>query len=113
MKVTIEQIIEAAEQNGFEWTQAKFFNDKGDITQACVLGQVALNLDLSAVSLLNSLNRECSYIGNEIFRYNDYEAKTYAGAVKGLKKYLAPFKGREIEVTRSRRKRRLVRKSGI
>lgn len=121
MQVTIDDIIKAAEKNGFEWSQGEFYNKTGDITKACILGQVALNLDISPNALLQELNNiwiEANHIrgyaGIAIWVYNDDKATSYKDAVKHLKQVLSHVPSDTVfNFRKAGRKRRLVRKAGL
>jgi hypothetical protein len=98
MRVTIEELIAAAEANGYEHIRHAWFRDEtgnstggysqqNTIVKACFMGQVALNLGVEADSLLLALNKHFAGLGNNIITWNDFNALPY-------KDILGKFKNR-------------------
>jgi len=107
----MDDIIKAAEMNGFEWTKKKYYNGRGPITEACVLGQIALNTKINPNDLLSALNMAIGYGDSaKIWHYNDFEATSYEDSVANLKKVLSSHQGKEITVKTLTTKREIIRK---
>lgn len=92
--VTLKELIEAAEKNGFPWIGHGTRNEKSENTRYCVLEQAALNLGLhrsSWAEISEGLNAISPKLGETIWVYNDDQAKSYEEAFSFLKKSLEPF----------------------
>ena len=110
--IKISDVIAAAEKNGFRWIRTwqhthLVRNEQGYyisvIDSACVLGQAAINLGATNMSVLDALNGLEKYkddmgIGDRIIQYNDETAKSYKGALSYLKRILTKYGDKEIEV---------------
>lgn len=109
--VTPEDIIKAAEENGYTWNRTGWFGrdyNSQEIISACVLGQVALNLEIDHSELWNYLRKmkvtttvnkvRLSSVGS-ITNVNDnpeeFNVKTYKRIVKILKDLLKPHMDHE------------------
>lgn len=128
MKVTVDEIIEAAEKNGYihcrhGWFKdirgshpVQFLNTVGKelnpIVEACILGQVAINLGVEYNSLeneLNDLGRVNSNwlkaqtgdkapwpIGSAAIQYNDGSQLSYNQIARKLIGWLEPYRGKTL-----------------
>jgi hypothetical protein len=106
-KISVADVIKAAEENGFVffkgWHDSKYDakEKKQVISKACVLGQAAINLGISGPSLrtaLDNIAADWTTPGSDIMKYNDNAATSYRQALAFLKKTLAPYKNRVIQV---------------
>jgi hypothetical protein len=75
--VTLDDIIDAIEQNGYVQGYKDFFTynyelkDEKRVGSACALGQAALNLDVDEFHLMNQLNTVFDGLGYDIANKND------------------------------------------
>lgn len=105
MKITIDDVIKAIEENGYEPKKGGFYfygldTDQYVVVGACAIGQAALNLKCEPNSLLSALNYATkNLIGNIIVNYNDRrDIKRYPTIAKFARKTLEPFSAYEITV---------------
>jgi hypothetical protein len=97
---TIEDVIKAAEKNGFEWNRnGEYFDENEDGTiRACVLGQAALNLDINPDLMIFAMVETAGVFMLPVWVYNDQAATSYEDAVDFLRKTLLPYKDITINV---------------
>lgn len=102
--ITLDEIIKAAEKNGYPWNG----NGAGEMEPGeiryCVLQQVSLNLfgDPRWIPISDALDdfTRGNLIGREVWHYNDDKATSYKDVVNYLKERLSQFPPETtIEVT--------------
>lgn len=116
MQVTVRQLIEASEKNGWKWARADrekraeregFETDPNSATFSCVVGQGLINLHNNDGQILyrfptpNSHSTGIDVLDlafESIYRYNDEEATSYADAVRFMKEALHPFMDEVIDI---------------
>lgn len=104
--VTAEDLIEAAERNGYKQSKNGWFKyehgiatgnsygtPKNLIVEACFMGQVAINLGVDYGDLKYELDIGFNDLGSDIIRWNDGLKQSYG-------QILSKFKNR-VEKTRS------------
>lgn len=112
----IQDIIDAAKKNGYPWGKGEYIvrEDPSDlhskVVSACVYGQAAENLEMSADEMVwrlrNAITRNFeeekmadrhmariygNNIVNSIWQVNDEAAKSYEEAAEYLKTRLSPY----------------------
>jgi hypothetical protein len=124
IEVTVDQIIEAVEQNGFihcrnGWFKKEYNADYGErpINEACIMGQVAINLGVTSDSLESGLNKlgtvsnkwlkhfsgDDGYefgIAEAAIQYNDGSKLSYNAIAKKLRDWLEPYRGKTLKMQR-------------
>lgn len=118
MKVTVRELVEASEKNGYKWakssasgmtTKVGFKSDPACTIFSCVVGQGLANIannDSETVTtnafpgagklLMDQTPLEKAFA--KVYDYNDNHATSYADAVEFMKKCLAPFYDEVIEI---------------
>lgn len=90
--VSVQDIIDAMNKNGYKWHQGSWFGGDSEITGACIMQQAALNLGVVGYSLRDALNsRSRRGIGDRIISFNDYEATSYEDALQYAIELLKPL----------------------
>lgn len=125
-KVTIAQLIEASEKNGYPWAHTIDFNsgqnegpfidykthkvvktrDRGYAVLSCVVGQGVINLNGAIFPEVNlnyddpnyEQKQQLGVVLGEIYQYNDREATSYEDAVRFMKEKLEPFKNFVVKI---------------
>jgi len=77
-KVTVAEVLEAIEKNGYkhirgQWWGTEWNDGPAVITSACVMGQAALNLGVSNSDLESKLNAAADGLASTMINYNDDE----------------------------------------
>jgi hypothetical protein len=96
MIVTIEELIEAAETNGYVHSRGHWFADSQGqvlhkyskdhpIEQACFMGQIALNLGVHHSDLHSKLNHYFDGLGADIIYWNDSKELEYEDILSRFK----------------------------
>lgn len=105
---TVQNIIDAAEKNGYEWrgneNPLRFvkYDSLAHQQNFCVLEQAAKNLGLEAwqwtdlSEAINTLDDEER--GDRIWDYNDDKARSYKDAAGYLKRILKKYADKVIEI---------------
>lgn len=107
MKVTQEELLEAAKKNGFEhvagyWFRSNNYNAYDSdarvvgrkdepITAACFMGQVAINLGVEGNSLFHALNEHFARLGDNIVYWNDSEQNSYDKIYERVAEQISAF----------------------
>lgn len=75
-RLLVSQVFDAMEKNGLPQCTGDFvrYGNDGKPVMACALGQAALNLEVDAESLYDSLNdlHPALFIGDDISKWNDF-----------------------------------------
>lgn len=131
VEVSVDQIIESMEENGYIHCRGSWFRDddkfniyggteEAPITQACILGQTALNLGVENLDLQNALNQlkiptnpwlaRRGYsksegwsevgIGSAAIEYNDATDLTYNKIAAKVRGWLEPYRGKTFIMTK-------------
>lgn len=135
MYVSVDEVIEAANKNGYIHCRNGWFkddfgfsssttidttgNEDNPIVQACILGQVAINLGVDFLSLEEELNalgtvnnpwlkkqaREAGYIAGldygiaaAAIEYNDNSKRSYNEIARKLIDWLEPYRGKTLNM---------------
>lgn len=104
--LTVQQIIDAAEKDGFPWNKGGYTGGNGSV---CIMEQAARNLGVRGPNLVSALNSQLPKrktikgalkgLGDWITGYNDAKhTADYSTAFTILKLVLSPFRNTRIRV---------------
>lgn len=123
MEVTVQQLIDASEKNGFRWAKSdEKFHHVGDILYqsdpaaivfSCVIGQGLANLFKNSIRNGHYPAFPAQYYSDDegtwtpmeqafrdVYDYNDNKATSFEDALRYMKERLAPFAKEVIDIER-------------